>query len=70
MEPDIKNKIEISDYDALLAKLWNRPEGRGIDFKAPFILSKEQKKQMYGLVKDVLAMANTEGGGNTIIGFF
>ncbi len=68
MEQLVKNKIEFSDYDALLGKLWKQSEGRNIDFKAPFIFGKAQKKEMYGLVKDILAMANTEGGGYIVIG--
>jgi hypothetical protein len=32
MEQLVKNKIEFSDYDALLGKLWKQSEGRNIDF--------------------------------------
>ncbi len=63
-----ENEIEIRDYDALLAKLWYQPEGKGIDFKEPFVFGKPFKKEMYGLIKDILAMANTVGGGYIIIG--
>lgn len=61
-------KMEKNDYKSLLENLWKEPEGKNIDFKTPFVLSKDLKKEMYGLVKDILAMANTEGGGHIIIG--
>lgn len=68
MEENIKNRFEFNDYDALLGKLWKQSEGGSIDFKAPFTFGKALKKEMYNLVKDILAMANTEGGGYIVIG--
>lgn len=63
-----KSKTEANEYDALLAKIWQKQEGQKIDYKEPFLFSKDKKKEMYGLVKDILAMANTEGGGFIVIG--
>jgi hypothetical protein len=68
MEIEIEDKEKIGDYDALLAKLWKQPEGSRVDYKAVFVFGKDAKKEMYGLVKDILAMGNTEGGGYLIIG--
>ncbi len=58
----------MSSGDTLLAKLWELPEGQRIDFKQPFAFDRENKKEKYGLVKDILSMANTEGGGYIVIG--
>ena len=64
----LESVINMADYDALLAKLWMLSEEERLDFKQPFIFGKENKKEMYGLIQDILAMANTEGGGYIIIG--
>lgn len=63
----LQNAVAVTDYDALLAELWNQPEDR-VDFKEPFRLDQAPKKQVCGLVKDILGMSNRAGGGFIIIG--
>lgn len=65
---ELESVTQMTDYDALLAKLWMVSEEERLDFKEPFIFGKENKKEMYGLIQDILAMANTEGGGYIVIG--
>lgn len=63
----LDKSLAMTDYDALLAELWDQPEDR-VDFKEPFSLDSTSQKQVYGLIKDILGMSNREGGGFIIIG--
>lgn len=68
MNNEATKNEEFTDFTALLQKIWWQPERTKVDYKAPFVFGKGNKKNSYGLVKDIFAMANTEGGGFIVIG--
>lgn len=53
------------EFEALISK---GGEDKNLDFKGPFKWDKSSRKEQLGIIKDILAMSNTQDGGKIIIG--
>ena len=55
------------DEQFLLQRIYRRYESKDLDYKSPVYWDEKDKSLCCGLVKDILAMANS-GGGDIVIG--